>query len=483
MPSLQPTAPTAHAPAAGADVVAARCKPTGRRTLTPAKLAALDHLPPRCGGPSRGEVLAAFRRAVPALGVIVLRELIELLMSRSFPQDWTGETRPMVWVSNEWLCPRLGVGNGRLKQLIGLAFEHGLIAMREAGNGQRRGAREDGKGGRILWAFGFDLSPLAARHAEFSTLAAAFEQREAEARRQRAELSSLRRDVLSLVDLGRVAAPDVADWTDVAFRARQVSSQGQGQQDIDVLTMLVGQLTAMRDDVHTLLEPLRPVVTLESDPKGSLERPLSTPTSQFENTKDNAKAQGQVPSRPHVFSPASGVVDPLRGFPVSPAFVLAVAPLFRDFTLTSRPTREEIIAAAWHVRGHLGISQDAWGEACLTLGRWEAAVAVAAIAGRYILGEVRSPGGLLRRMLELHGGGELRLDRTLRGLGARLAGVTAGVGSGPTPDELQAPQAVASGTNDGGAADLLAPRKTWEELVLAALSKVQRSHDVKRTRG
>jgi len=99
----------------------------------------------------------------------------------------------------------------------------------------------------------------------------------------------------------------------------------------------------------------------------------------------------------------------------------SVRPQFRDFTTSSRPTRADIVSAAWHVREHLGISQDAWGEACIAFGRWEAAVAVAAITGRCNAGEVRSPGGLLRKMIKLYSTNELRLDRTLRGLAARLA--------------------------------------------------------------
>ena len=81
------------------DAHAAPC-PTGRRTLTPAKLAALDHPPPRPGGPGKGEVSAAFRRAAPALDAIRLVPLIDKLLSRSFPQDWTGGGRPMVWASS-----------------------------------------------------------------------------------------------------------------------------------------------------------------------------------------------------------------------------------------------------------------------------------------------------------------------------------------------------------------------------------------------
>ncbi len=253
--AYQQPLPSTLRPEAGATL--ARCKPTGRRTLTPSKLVSLDYPPPSPGGPSRGEVLSAFRRAVPALGIVQLRDLIELLMSRSFPQDWTGRHRPMVWPSNDWLCARLDIREGRLKELISLAFERKLIAMREAGNGHRRGEREKGEGGQIISAFGFDLSPLAARYAEFLSLASGFEVREATTRRLRAELSSLRRDLLTLTDLGELTAQDIADWKDIAFRARQIAGQGRNHKDTEILQLLIEQLTAMKDTTRVLLAVCR----------------------------------------------------------------------------------------------------------------------------------------------------------------------------------------------------------------------------------
>ncbi len=55
-----------------------------------------------------------------------------------------------------------------------------------------------------------------------------------------------------------------------------------------------------------------------------------------------------------------------------------------------------------------------------TLLRWPAVVALACIAGRHARGMGQSPGGLLRRMVELHETGTLRLDRTLFGLADEL---------------------------------------------------------------
>ncbi len=413
--------PQPPAPDPEASDVRPRCKPTGRRILTPCKLAALDYPPPPSSGPSRGEILSAFRRAVPALGVVQLRALIELLMSRSFPQDWTGKYRPMVWPSNEWLCARLDIREGRLKELIGLAFEHRLIAMREAGNGHRRGEREKGEGGRIISAFGFDLSPLASRQAEFLKLATDFELQEVVIRRLRAELSGLRRDVLTLTDLGEMTAHDVADWKDVAFRARQIAGQSRNQKDADVLRLLVGQLTAIRDTTQELLGPTSYSEPPKSDPWGSLEQPPNTSTNQLISLNKDAVANKNEKSCPSAAQSEMKLAEPLRGFPVTPAFVLRIAPQFRDLVPAARPSCRDVIDAAWHVCRHLSISQDTWGEACLTLGRWEATAAVAAVAGRHAAGEVRSPNGLLRRMVELYETGELRLDRTLRGLMMRAS--------------------------------------------------------------
>ncbi len=98
----------------------------------------------------------------------------------------------------------------------------------------------------------------------------------------------------------------------------------------------------------------------------------------------------------------------LRGFVVTPGFILAVAPTFRDWTSSARAGWDELDQAAFHIRSALGISPQAWGQARIMLGQEEAIAALAAICAHHAAGKVRSPGGLLRRMVELHQAGELR---------------------------------------------------------------------------
>ena len=118
----------------------------------------------------------------------------------------------------------------------------------------------------------------------------------------------------------------------------------------------------------------------------------------------------------------------LRGFVVTPGFILAIAPIFRDWTSSARAGWDELDQAAGHVRSALGISPHAWGQACIALGTREAITALAAICARHAAGRVRSPGGLLRKIVELHQTGRLRLDQTLFGLADKVRKETGAAG-------------------------------------------------------
>ena len=87
---------------------------------------------------------------------------------------------------------------------------------------------------------------------------------------------------------------------------------------------------------------------------------------------------------------------------MTPSVALQIAPSFRGLVPTARPSWAQISDVAWLVRGSLGISQSAYGQACQVLGRYEAATAIAAISAKHDAGQVRSPGGLLRYMVEAH---------------------------------------------------------------------------------
>ncbi|HEY0417987.1 MAG TPA: plasmid replication protein RepC, partial [Acetobacteraceae bacterium] len=318
----------------------------------------------------------------------------------------------------------------------------GLMRMRRSPNGKRYGHR--GKDGRIRIAYGFDLSPLAERQEEFERLAAEFEARRAEGKRLRREITSLRNEVLSMADLAAEQQAEGAEWQEAAERAQALWVQRGRDWDPLRLVPIASRLKALAVLLRERLAPSDLAVNnQETGPVGPEYRPHHTATNQasipegittagreglpldkHRSRDGGAHRQSlEVATRTERSSGSAGRCSALQGFPATPEFVLRIAPAFRDWVTGSKPDWPELVEAADHVRSRLGISAHAWGQACVVLGRMEASVAVAAISARHAAGQVRSPGGLLRKLVEAHQGGDLRLDRTLFGLTDKMGGL------------------------------------------------------------
>ena len=107
----------------------------------------------------------------------------------------------------------------------------------------------------------------------------------------------------------------------------------------------------------------------------------------------------------------------LKDHAISPRFILKVSPALKRYIVSSKPTWSHIVDAADWVRGDLGISRHAWIEACMTMGRYNAAAAIAVIAAKSA--EIRSAGGYLRALTERARQGELHLGKSFYGLAER----------------------------------------------------------------
>jgi replication initiation protein RepC len=108
----------------------------------------------------------------------------------------------VVFPSNRELAVRAhGPSPTTLRRALSQLVEAGLVIRRDSPNGKRYARR--GESGQIEQAFGFDLSPLVARAAEFEALAAEV-QAAAKARALlREEISLLRRDIGKILVFAR----------------------------------------------------------------------------------------------------------------------------------------------------------------------------------------------------------------------------------------------------------------------------------------
>ena len=153
----------------------ARRRATGFRRFTPASLEADKMAESFAGLPDgldhHAQLLAALKAAAPLLGLSPrMVHAVDWLFKFTMPQDWRRGARPIVWPSASLRQEALGLSLTRTKAINRALIAAGVITMNDSANGKRHG-RRDSKG-RIVEAYGFDLSPIAARYAEFVQLAA-----------------------------------------------------------------------------------------------------------------------------------------------------------------------------------------------------------------------------------------------------------------------------------------------------------------------
>ena len=141
--------------------------PSGLRRFTLTMLAVRDEadrfqgVPRGSGKPFR--YLAAFQEAEPYLGLPPQAyKLLAWLIKQTMAHDWEEGSRPICWPSAARQEEFLALSPARVKVLNRALFEAGIFIFRDSETGKRYGRR--GPDGRIIEAFGFDLSPLAYRY-------------------------------------------------------------------------------------------------------------------------------------------------------------------------------------------------------------------------------------------------------------------------------------------------------------------------------
>src|SRR5580700_7116785 len=144
--------------------------PTGFRRLTPGLLKVDRTAESFAGLPdgvtAHGQLLAAFKATAPRLGLSTrLVHTVDWLFKFTQPQDWERGGRPIVWPSALLQQEALGLSQTQAKRLNRCLIEASLVTMKDSPNGKRYGKRDPKD--RIVEAYGFDLSPPAARYAEF----------------------------------------------------------------------------------------------------------------------------------------------------------------------------------------------------------------------------------------------------------------------------------------------------------------------------
>ena len=121
---------------------------------------------------------------------------------------------------------------------------------------------------------------------------------------------------------------------------------------------------------------------------------------------------------------------------IRPDELVKLAPRLKPYLRRPDPTWPEIIEAADWLRHDLDVSKPLWGDACLTMGRDLAAVALAVVSTKDPDHFRTTPGGYFHGMVQKAKAGELHLERTvwaLRRAGQPETRREVGQGRGPRP--------------------------------------------------
>jgi replication initiation protein RepC len=371
------------------------------------------------------QLLSVLKRGALPLGIPArLLQLIDRLFAATLAQDWESDSRPIVWLSNDRLKEDLGIGMTQLKGAIRRLGRLRLVAMRDSPNGRRYGYRD--RSGRIVEAYGFDLSPLAVRYAELLAAAesAAAEREARTALRRRASVA--RRAAYQLLETAAEYCVNGAELDGLEAAADRTAAAGRSTRDVADLETLVVSFEERVEAVRNWLQSeLR---KKESDPKRADLRPHIIPTNDPQACESatvncspkpsSAPSGGDLPATARSGTGSEAEEDPR----IAPSELLRLAPRLADAVPVEQPTWADIVDGADRLRHVMGISKSLWGRACTTIGRYHAAIAVAIISTKPEASFRSSPGAYFHGMIARAEQGELYLERSIFGLRERTYG-------------------------------------------------------------
>ncbi|PWE53732.1 replication initiation protein RepC [Metarhizobium album] len=335
----------------------------------------------------------------------------------------------VVFPSNAQLSVRAhGITGTTLRRHLAALVEAGLVQRRDSPNGKRYAHRNGD--GAIEDAFGFALTPLVARAAEFAALAQNVAAEHLKFRRIKEALTICRRDVRKLISAA-LEEGAAGDWQAVENTYLSIVGRLPRSPTRLQLENTLDEMSLLREEVVNRLEmQLKSENTDGNDDQNGRHIQNSKPDLIHEFEPSSEKEQGERPvvgSGPLDVKPTAKPrrVDPIKSFPLG--MVLRACPQIIDYGKGGAISNwRDLMSAAVLIRSMLGVSPSAYEDACSAMGPENAAVAIACIFER--ANHIKSPGGYLRVLTRRAEDGEFSLGPMLiallraNGDSARLTG-------------------------------------------------------------
>ena len=375
--------------------------------------------------------------------------LLDTLGAFTQAQDWEEGRRPIVWASNAYLMEQTGFSLSALKRHARRLVETGVISFKDSPNGKRWGRRNEE--GVITEAYGFDLSPLSARAEEFKQLHIGLQAERALCQRLKRQITVSRRMIRARIEAAvscalkgpwaqftgmfevllarlprRHTASETLEWLMEGFQELQERVEAAYLKAVRA-DEVVGNTAVTTEQVSEK--------TQEMNPREIISEPHILTTTKLDpvicNSSEKEEAAGVVPNA----APEERVDKDLedwvaearkkRGAALDLPTVMQACPEFASWARNMGGYLRDwgdLHRVVGQLRPMIGVSEHAWNLAQDRLGPQIATAALVLTFDKHAKGEVASPGGYLRGMVEKAGAGELHLERSFYG---RLSGQAA----------------------------------------------------------
>lgn len=421
-------------------------------------------------------LLATLKQAAKALGIPpALVTLIDRLFADTQPQDWLKTSRPIVWTSNLRLAHDLGLSVSAVKKLVRQAHLFGLVVMKDSPTGARSGRRAADGMLVIEECFGFDLSPLAVRHAELAEAAqkSRVALKDLKVHRRRATIA--RKATEQCLATAEAFHLWSTYWETTEASLERLGRRLAGTVELETTAGIAGELEALRADAEGILRHAQAdaearatekseLFDLNMGPAGTVASTLTNSTNTFlERSSVLAQQECSRPSEPssepptrapaaptpssslgHQAEPMPSPRAPGRRLDLTPGELGALVPVLAP---NDDPSWRDLAANVEALRRAQGISHRTWAEAVADLSLPITVVLFALVVskgeGHFTSGAGAYFAGLAAKARR----GQLDFSASIRALRRRGAGAPPPASPTPVPPAPNVP----AGFVDAGA--------------------------------
>ena len=321
--------------------------------------------------------------------------LLDYYMSFTRDIDWEEGSSPVIYQSLSKTALDMGVTERQIQKLERALFDAGALTWHDSGNHKRYGKR-DSKSGRILYAYGADLTPLAYLKPHLENIVhekKLYDKAWMETKRQISWYRSQLRGVI-----GELATSS-QDCTTLQKSYDDIAVQIRTNMDLSKLRALLAEHKALYTESVKLLERHEKTEKQTCKSEKKFVHIESTINQQSDKSAASSSDTGDHDDQISVSQAIDASSDSLRAY-IDP---------------TIKPSWNNYIDAAFRMREELDINQKSWARACSSLGRVGASLCVTLTdqARQRENNPVINTGGYFNALLNKAEIGELHLKPSL----------------------------------------------------------------------